>query len=671
MLSIYYQSPARFTQLDKSTSTKDLILLKKALQKKNRFLAWFSIRYYADICRYYIHKRTYTYYRRRIQEAAMFRLNNKDENNNIEYFSTSIDIFSYLNFNFKEANTARGLNLPNRYTYLSFLQTYSECTAIDRIATTLSGEYNKYHTTAENYYSYVSNEEFTNITTTLSPYLDYINFTFAKGTISQYALENIYVLADTRDCENLTIALQERGDTRKLTALLIICLKSNRDSSNNTPTYSFKQPSNTFLSIVVFEGAKLDVSGIDTRNSEILYAKSDTTNNIIVHLLLGSKQSMKKENDNTLKAIGDMGDTKETYIFEKAPHSDDNSHLISPILRIYNDKINNTNDFIEIHNFAKDEIGEDNINYILGSDCKQRYFGISLHLADDTTPHNTDCSHEGNFEVIVQNLNLYGLNKDDKLYLYDCENKQQLERIIKDDYSATFSLTLNLPQQDEVSQRNLSSHIVIDSEAIKNDNESIAECTHNANANFQINKLAKLAKRYIITDAKLKTSKTPLQTKPTTLRVKEIVYEAGKAMYYKPNDEVMLKAKHNKDNPSKEDKDETKWAYILTDSQNPPQNPSSHKMFKIDKGITGETYQVKILKEYFNITKTNYLYIYAYMGSPSPKVCQCLRIAYPLSLKYSHNNTFHIIEYGEIQGQYNIQALRIDKNIHDRIYYID
>ncbi|HED8318964.1 TPA: hypothetical protein R6D46_001868, partial [Campylobacter jejuni] len=61
LLSIYYQRPARFNP------ESGLILLQKALKDKNRFLAWFSVRYYADIRQFKT-----PYYSRRIQEAAMF-----------------------------------------------------------------------------------------------------------------------------------------------------------------------------------------------------------------------------------------------------------------------------------------------------------------------------------------------------------------------------------------------------------------------------------------------------------------------------------------------------------------------------------------------------------------------------------------------------------------------
>ncbi|EFR47792.1 hypothetical protein HCCG_02341, partial [Helicobacter cinaedi CCUG 18818 = ATCC BAA-847] len=153
LLSIYYQRPARFNP------ESGLILLQKALKDKNRFLAWFSVRYYADIRQF-----KNPYYSRRIQEAAMFGLNNKDSNNQIEYFSTSLDIFSCLNFNFKEANTKQGLGLPDTYTYLSFMQTYKECKEIDETAKNLLKEYNIYHTKDKHYYSYVGKDEFQDIT---------------------------------------------------------------------------------------------------------------------------------------------------------------------------------------------------------------------------------------------------------------------------------------------------------------------------------------------------------------------------------------------------------------------------------------------------------------------------------------------------------------------------
>ncbi|EOI4819547.1 hypothetical protein ACMT8V_001923, partial [Campylobacter jejuni] len=171
LLSIYYQSPTRIKGLDNSNLIKDLILLQKALKDKNRFLAWFSVRYYADICRYNVQKKTNPYYSRRIQESVMFGLSNKNQNNNIEYFSTSLDIFSYLNFNFREANAKQGLKLPDKYTYLSFMQTYDKCKEVDEKAEYLLREYNTYHTKDKHYYSYVAKEEFQGIADILSPYL--------------------------------------------------------------------------------------------------------------------------------------------------------------------------------------------------------------------------------------------------------------------------------------------------------------------------------------------------------------------------------------------------------------------------------------------------------------------------------------------------------------------
>ncbi|HEB9328973.1 TPA: hypothetical protein RZK18_001803, partial [Campylobacter coli] len=160
LLSIYYQRPARFNP------ESGLILLQKALKDKNRFLAWFSVRYYADIRQF-----KNPYYSRRIQEAAMFGLSNKNQNNNIEYFSTSLDIFSYLNFNFREANAKQGLKLSDKYTYLSFMQTYKKCKEVDEKAEYLLREYNTYHTKDKHYYSYVAKEEFQGIADILSPYL--------------------------------------------------------------------------------------------------------------------------------------------------------------------------------------------------------------------------------------------------------------------------------------------------------------------------------------------------------------------------------------------------------------------------------------------------------------------------------------------------------------------
>ena len=216
----------------------------------------------------------------------------------------------------------------------------------------------------------------------------------------------------------------------------------------------------------------------------------------------GSYQSMQHQN-NTLII---QGGYNETYLFDKKPQTD---NAISPILKVYADKKANENGYVQIHNFSK-EILADNITYFLGNDCKQKYYGITLFLDENTKPHNTDCSNEGNFKVIVQNLNLYGLKANDNLFLYNCDNKKQLSTKITNDFTALFNLVLDLSEQDEHSQRTQSSHIVLSTQAMP-ENEDIQQQTTRSNPNFQINRQTKLSQQYIITDAKLSTKKPPLQ----------------------------------------------------------------------------------------------------------------------------------------------------------------
>ncbi len=157
LLSIYYQRPARFNP------ESGLILLQKVLKDKNRFLVWFSVRYYADIRQF-----KNPYYSRRIQES-----------------------------NFREANAKQGLKLSDKYTYLSFMQTYKKCKEVDEKAEYLLREYNTYHTKDKHYYSYVAKEEFQGIADILAPYLNYLNTLTQKN----FSLDNIYCIANY--CENL------------------------------------------------------------------------------------------------------------------------------------------------------------------------------------------------------------------------------------------------------------------------------------------------------------------------------------------------------------------------------------------------------------------------------------------------------------------------------------
>lgn len=106
-----------------------------------------------------------------------------------------------------------------------------------------------------NIVSNLTKKPINNITTTIQPYLTYINTSFAKGSVSEYALENIYVLNEVKETEKLNNALYQRK-LKNLTPIHIICLKP-ETQAENTDTYTIKQSTNTFLSIALLEGAKL------------------------------------------------------------------------------------------------------------------------------------------------------------------------------------------------------------------------------------------------------------------------------------------------------------------------------------------------------------------------------------------------------------------------------
>ena len=317
------------------------------------------------------------------------------------------------------------------------------------------------------------------------------------------------------------------------------------------------------------------------------------------------------------------------------------------------DKEANPNGYIEIHNFAKESINDSN-TYILGNDCKQRYCGITLFLDERATPHNTDCSNEGNFQVMVQNLDKYGLDKGDTLYLYSCENRKGVSVKVDDNYSATFSITLDLPEQGEISKRCLSSHIILTTNPIKN-TETIEEQMIHSSPHFQVNKSAKLAKQYIITDARLNTKKQPIVVKEVAqqLRVKAIGYRE-KYLHYSVNSIVKLEAQYNLKNPPQDKIGQTKWAYILTDNKTAPTqkqlNEKQYKHFIQHNGneqYTGNNIDFRIQKEWLDINKPKYLYIYAYLNAPSTKTSLCITIQYPLSLRFN-GKELQIVEWGEV-----------------------
>ncbi|TLD79366.1 hypothetical protein LS81_010565, partial [Helicobacter trogontum] len=623
--------------------------------KDNRFLAFFTLRYGVNFLLDGNSK--FGIAKRRFWESLFFGFEYKEN----RAFKMAIGIFKILNFKYTHRKDC------NKNFVTEFKTTYSNQTYLDWIIKyedeLLYAKKNQNQTYQEFYNAdaRANNlpEKFRNIQgitpnkdNFLHPYLTYINQTFAKGAVSEYTLNNIYVLKEIKDCENLNVALSNRNDTRDFTPLLIICLKPNTQSHQNIDTYPIKQPNNTFISIVVFEGVKLDMSKIDTQKSEILYARLKNESNIDVVLLQGSHQSMILDsNANTLTI---KGSSNETYIFDNAKNPTQESQ-ISPILKVYINREENPNDYIEIHNFAKESVNDSN-TYILGNDCKQRYCGITLFLDEGVTPHNTGCSNEGNFQVIVQNLDRYGLDKGDTLYLYSCENRKGVSVKVDDNYSATFSITLDLPEQDEISKRCLSSHIILTTNPIKN-TETIEEQMIHSNPHFQVNKSAKLAKQYIITDARLNTKKQPIAVKEVAqqLRVKAIGYRE-KYLHYFVNSIVKLEAQYNLKNPPQDKIGQTKWAYILTDNKTAPTqkqlNEKQYKHFIQHNGneqYTGNNIDFRIQKEWLDIDKPKYLYIYAYLNAPSTKTSLCITIQYPLSLRFN-GNELEILEWGEVKG---------------------
>lgn len=485
LLSIYYQSPVRFEKLDNLQSIKDIILLQKALKDKNRFLAWFSVRYYADVCRYYIHKKTGTYYSRRIEEAAMFGLNNKDSNNQIEYFSTSLDIFSYLNFNFKEANTKQGLGLLDTYTYLSFMQTYGECKTIDETAKNRLKEYNIYHTKDKHYYSYVGKDEFQDITNILSPYLDYLN-TLTQKTFS---LENIYCIQSfygNLGAKKLTNVAsinkilsqrfsnnskQPQPTTQDSTAQANPAQSTNENLTQililyPTPTplpIQIIQPPNTFLTLVLGKNAKLDCSKLIVGQCAILYLEYDEK----------EKESTQNPKLTALKSDAILTLNTQDSITYEASHNNilytisKNDGVLKVSLKDKREQA------IELYNFAKEN------EYRILKDLPSQMLDIQLKLQDNK---ELSTSYNGNFNLTINNfllLDSKGKNldittkQDFTLYLHNCENRQVYTSTTitknpnSDTYSVTFHFDLILEETSNLFKR--TTKLIVATQNLAND----------------------------------------------------------------------------------------------------------------------------------------------------------------------------------------------------------
>ena len=501
LLSIYYQRPARFNP------ESGLILLQKALKDKNRFLAWFSVRYYADMRQF-----KNPYYSRRIQEAAMFGLNNKVSNNQIEYFSTSLDIFSYLNFNFKEANTKQGLGLPDTYTYLSFMQTYEKCKEVDKEAKNRLKEYNIYHTKDKHYYAYVGKDEFQDITNILSPYLDYLN-TLTQKTFS---LENIYCIQSfygnlgakkltnvasinkilsqrfpnspkqpqpTQDSHtnpqtnnaqinpNERILATTQDSTTQTNLAQTTPLQDNTQSrlsqTNHTdnPTAqervaNLAQSTNENLTQILIlypTPTPLPIQIIQPQNTFLTLvlgknAKLDCSNLIvgqcaILYLEYDEKEKESTENPKltALKTNSILTlNTKDSINYE-ASHNN-LTYTISKNDGVLKVSLKDKREqAIELYNFAKEN------EYRILKDSPSQMLDIQLKLQDNK---ELDTSHNGNFSLTINNLTLLdskGKNldittkQDFTLYLHNCENRQVYTSttITKNPNSDTYSTTFH------------------------------------------------------------------------------------------------------------------------------------------------------------------------------------------------------------------------------------
>ncbi|HDX3383485.1 TPA: hypothetical protein ROD11_001764 [Campylobacter jejuni] len=437
LLSIYYQRPARFNP------ESGLILLQKALKDKNRFLAWFSVRYYADIRQF-----KNPYYSRRIQEAAMFGLSNKNQNNNIEYFSTSLDIFSYLNFNFREANAKQGLKLPDKYTYLSFMQTYDKCKEVDEKAEYLLREYNTYHTKDKHYYSYVAKEEFQGIADILSPYLSYLNTLTQKN----FSLDNIYCIANY--CENLgankldNVALLNKTLRQKFEKL-----EANTPHNililypNPTPSIiQIEQPKNTFITLLIGAKAKIDCSKLIEDQCELMYLKYDPTQEeqqaINPQAFSCSTQEeliLKKEDEIYFKTVKN----NISYFINK------NDGILKVALA------GNEENAIELYSFAKEnqfKILQDKASKML-----KIYLKLERYSSEEILSHRG-----GNFELTLNNLKILDENGNNyetitKIFLHNCENRRIYESLKLEYqegiYKSSFKIDLILDENSSFFKR--------------------------------------------------------------------------------------------------------------------------------------------------------------------------------------------------------------------------
>ena len=302
-LSNYYQMPDKF-----NTYNDPQAYFSNAISKNNsRFLTWFGIRYYIDLVSATVNNQYTLYRKRRIHEAALFELIERDADGNIDIFNSALDIFNYLNIEMLVVHTG---NRPLKdygtgYSYLKFIEQHPHCKSVDITAQdsgviklSTSEEYICFLDTttkindilrllqdsssvkADDYIQEVL--DFANCHKIFQPFLVYINEKFSKGIVDvDYKLDEIFVINSSNNSKfrnSLVSKISEKSNAERIEILIISLMEYNQHQRFYDILSSYD---NLCITFYVLQGKNhtLTVENMTETNFKIiLYTKTSEIN---------------------------------------------------------------------------------------------------------------------------------------------------------------------------------------------------------------------------------------------------------------------------------------------------------------------------------------------------------------------------------------------------------
>lgn len=505
--------------------------LKAHLRAKNRFGAWYEIRYKSNA------GNEIGIAKRRFAESNEFGLFESSENNealsnnrlaNIDInaisFEECLDLFSLLNVaKIKDKDEPSITYLQNAIAYETTKEfkgnrTIPEYLATPKNATNFNKHYRKYNTI-------------------LQFFADKINTLLKNVTSKTFKLEDIYVIT-TKDDNSHNISrinklLKIRAENGEFKP------EAKRDILLIYPTASALpvmpiQPKNTTFTIVLADNTSLDCSNLNP----------DGNSNESEIVLMNYKQDVKEPNKNSRDeeiSFIKPSTNGETIIYKNA-----NGIFISQDDRYaFNSGNVITLNFFEKMNFNLLNFAKEN-SYSIRSDKASSMFDIKLRLPDATDSIST--KNEGNFHLVVTNLIIEdeeGKSCDIKeVYLHNSEDKRVYPSYYlkknddkdadsnsssKNSYTAKFRININLDKNSS-GYKKTSKFIIATFDLSKEYNTSeihakedtavvtlASKDKNNGSAEFNI-KVSTVAYQKNITEIRLNTSEN---TSATNLSIKD------------------------------------------------------------------------------------------------------------------------------------------------------